>query len=199
MNQLNEFTPRRNFLTNSVKGTLALGVGMSTLASLLQSFTFKEEEELFVQGAGTVTTEAQFRTAIAPLAQMSMMSSQLATTQAANQYAKQFAGFELAETTAMMSILKDMGTTPPPMDAKSQAVMTQMKSMTGAAFDKAYIAAQVQTHQQLNTLTSSYLASAAPSATNMMEKHGRHIAMLASTSIKEHLALTQRIQSVLGS
>ncbi|WP_188812831.1 DUF4142 domain-containing protein [Hymenobacter cavernae] len=183
-----------------MKGTLALGVGMSALASLLQSFTFKEEENgLLVQGAGSITTEAQFRAAIAPLAQMSMTSSQLATTQATNKYAKQFAGFELAETTAMMGILKDLGTTPPAPDAKAQAMMDQLKAAKGAAFDKAYIAAQVQTHQQLNALTTGYLASAAPSASNMMEKHGRHIAMLASTSIKEHLAITQQLSSMLGS
>ena len=200
MNQLNESAPRRAFLTNSVKGTLALGVGMSTLASLLQSFTFKEEESgLLVQGAGAITTEAQFRAAVATLAQMSLMSSQVASTQASNKYAKQFAGFELAEMMGMMSILKDMGTTPPAMDAKSQGMLDQLKAAKGAAFDKAYIAAQIQTHQQLNTLTSGYLASAAPSASNMMEKHGRHIATLASVAIKEHLAITQQISSVLGS
>jgi len=200
LHPLNESTPRRNFLTNSVRGSLALGLGMSSLASLLQSFTFKEDESgLLVQGAGSITTEAQFRAAVAPLAQMSLMSSQVATTQATNKYAKQFAGFELAEMNGMMSILKDLGTTPPPLDAKAQGMLDQLKAAKGAAFDKAYIAAQIQSHQQLNTLTSGYLASAAPGASNMMEKHGRHIATLASVAIKEHLAITQQISGILGS
>lgn len=174
---------------------------MSAFASLLQSFTFKEDEEsgLLLQGAGAITTEAQFRAAIAGPVNTSMLSSQLATTQASNQYAKQFAGFELEETKGMLSILKDMGTTPPPPDAKAQAMMTQMKAATGAAFDKAYIAAQLQTHQLLRTLTEGYLASPAPAQTNMMEKHGRHIATLALATIKEHVAITQRLSTVVGS
>ncbi len=201
MNQLNESTPRRAFLTNSVKGTLALGVGMSTVASLLQSFTFKEDEEsgLFVQGSSAITTEAQFRAAIAGPVNTSMMSSQLAATQASNEYAKQFAGFELEETKGMLSILKDLGTTPPPPDAKAQAMMTQMKAATGAAFDKAYITAQLQTHQLLQTLTQGYLSSTPPAKTNTMEMHGRHIATLALATIKEHVAITQRLSKVVGS
>jgi putative membrane protein len=200
MHKLHETILRRNFLSNSVKGTLALGVGMSTLASLLQSFTFLEDEEsgVLLQGAGSITTEAQFRAAIAGPVNTSMLSSQLAATQATNQYAKQFAGFELAETTGMLSILKDMGTTPPPPDSKAQAMMTQMKAATGAAFDKAYITAQLQTHQLLQTLTQGYLASPAPAKTNMMEMHGRHIATLALATIKEHVAITQRLSTVLG-
>ncbi|WP_375416685.1 DUF4142 domain-containing protein [uncultured Hymenobacter sp.] len=200
MNQLHEPTPRRSFLASSCKGTLALGVGLSTVASLLQSFAFKPEEESALwQQSPTVTSEAQFRAAVAGPAQMSMMSSQLAATKATNEYAKQFATFELAETTAMMSILKDLGTPPPPPDAKAKALMAQLQSASGAAFDRAYIAAQIQNHQLLRTLTDGYLANPAPSKTNLMELHGRHIATLASTTIKEHLAITQRISSVLGS
>lgn len=197
MNQLTHPTPRRRFLAHSLTGGLALSTGLPALAALLQSFPAEAEVRTPLQGMAP-TTEAQFRTALAPLAQQSMLSSQLATSKAANEYARQFATFELAETMAMLSILKDMGTTPPPPDAKAQAVMTQLQNASGAAFDKAYIAAQLQTHQQLRTLTDGYLAAGAATKSNPAELHGRHIALLASTTIKEHLALTQRISSVLG-
>jgi putative membrane protein len=197
MNQLTHPTPRRRFLAHSLQGSLVLSAGLPTLAALLQSFAAAAEAPALWQGP-TANTEVQFRTALAPLAQQSMLSSQLATTKAANEYARQFATFELAETTAMLSILKELGTTPSPPDAKAQAVMTQLQSASGPAFDKAYIAAQIQTHQQLRTLTDGYLAGPPTSKTNLLEMHGRHLALLASTTIKEHLVLTQRISSVLG-
>ena len=201
MDQLNNPTPRRNFLTTSVKGTLTLGLGMSAMATLLQSFTFKEEEEsgLWLQGgAQQVATEAQFRTQLAMPVQMSMMSSQLAVAQATNQYAKQFATFELDETKSMMAVMKDMGTPAPTMDAKSQAMLDKLKATTGPAFDKAYITAQVQTHEQLRGIVEGYLRNPAPAKTNMMEMHGRHIASLALPTIKEHIAISKRISTELG-
>jgi predicted outer membrane protein len=200
MNHQNRPTPRRNFLTSSVKGTVALSLGLPALATLLQSFTFAEEEEsgLWLQDGKPVANEAQFRAQLAMPVQMSMMSSQLAATQATNQYAKQFAEFELNETKAMMSVMKDMGSPAPTMDAKSQAMLDKLKATTGPAFDKAYITAQVQTHEQLRSLTESYLRNPAPAKTNMMEMHARHIATLALPTIKEHITLSKRISTELG-
>jgi predicted outer membrane protein len=198
MNLFEENTPRRTFLATSVKGTLALGVGMSGLASLLSSFTYKDAEEAAWQNPGQITSEAQFRAAMAGPAQVSMMSSQMAVAQATNKNAKEFANFEFEETKTMMSIMKDMGTTPPAPDAKAQAMMNTLKTAKGAAFDKAYIKAQVDTHEQLRTLTEGYLRSPMPAAQNAMEKHGRHIAALSLVAIKEHLTLTRRILTELG-
>jgi predicted outer membrane protein len=199
MKHLNEPTPRRNFLTNSVKGTVALSLGLPALATMLQSFTFSEDESgLWLQDGKPVANEAQFRAQLAMPVQMSMMSSQLAVAQASNQYAKQFAEFELNETKAMMSVMKDMGSPAPSMDAKSQAMLDKLKATTGPAFDKAYITAQVQTHEQLRAMTEGYLRNPAPAKTNTMEMHVRHIATLALPTIKEHIALSKRISTELG-
>ena len=90
-----------------------------------------------------------------------------------------------------------MGTAMPPMDAKAQAMTDKMKAATGAAFDKMYIHAQVETHETLRDLTADYIKNATGNS-SMPEIHARHIATLASAAIVEHTTLSKMIKGELS-
>ena len=108
--------------------------------------------------------------------------------------AKEFAGFELAEAIAVTTVLKDLGTAVPPMDAKAQATLEKIKAAAnGAAFDQAYITAQLENHEFLRDLATAYLKNSAAGTADMAEKHGRHLATLALSTFTEHVAMTKRI------
>ena len=145
-----ESTPRREFFKQSVTGTLALSAGMPLMASLLTSFS--AEAAMPLQGSPTATTEKEFRQGVIGPAELSLITSQIAVNKATNKYAKEFAGFELEEAKAVTSVLKDLGTPVPAMNAKAQATLTKIKTTTGAAFDKAYIQAQLENHEFLRDL-----------------------------------------------
>ena len=90
-------------------------------------------------------------------AELSLVTSQIVVSKVTNKYAKESAGFELEEAKAVTSVLKDLGTPVPTMNAKAQATLTKIKTTTGAAFDKAYIQAQPETHEFLRDLAQNYL------------------------------------------
>ena len=67
----------------------------------------------------------------------------------------------------------------------------------GPEFDKAYIAAQLENHEELRDLTQAYLGHPAPPKSNMAESQGRHLGTLSLATFKEHVAITQRISEEL--
>ena len=66
------------------------------------------------------------------------------------------------------------------------------KAQPGAAFDKDYVALQIQGHQELLKIQESYLQQSAGN------REMTNVAKLARGQIKEHLALLQDIQKELG-
>jgi putative membrane protein len=67
----------------------------------------------------------------------------------------------------------------------------------GAAFDQAYIAAQLENHEHLRDWAMAYLSNSVPDKSKTAEDHGRHLAMLALAAFKEHVAITKRISKEL--
>ena len=146
--------------------------------------------------AGT-RTHQQFEMAVIGPAQLSLITSQIAVDRARKPDAREFAGFELAEAIAVTTVLKQLGNSVPPMDAKSQATLEKIRSApSGQAFDRAYIDAQYENHVFLRDLATAYLANSA-GASDMGEMHGRHLATLALATFKEHSMITQRIAGEL--
>lgn len=183
-------TPRRTFFKKSVTGGLALSSGMSLLGSLLTSLT--SEAAILVDDSPTAASEKEFRQKVLGPAELSLATSQIAVSKAANKYAREFAGFELEEAKAVTSVLKDLGTPVPAMNAKAQATLTKIKTATGAAFDKAYIQAQLENHEFLRDLAQNYLKNSM-GKTSPAESQTRHLATLALATFKEHVALTKQI------
>lgn len=143
-------------------------------------------------------TEEEFRMTVMPHAQLSLATSLIAMGQATQADAVEFAGFEFEEATAVITVLKDADTPIPPPNAKAQATLEKIKNASkGNEFDQAYITAQLENHEFLRDLAASYLSNSADS-TSEAEKHGRHLATLALSTFKEHVAMCKRISGELS-
>ncbi|GJG89324.1 hypothetical protein tb265_45050 [Gemmatimonadetes bacterium T265] len=143
-------------------------------------------------------TERDFRTLLIGPAMLSLAASQLAVTTATDPQAKEFANFELREAIAVTTVLRELQTPVPPMDAMARATLEKIQTAArGAAFDQAYITAQRDNHEFLRDLAEGYLRNSA-GATSMPELHGRHLATLALATFKEHVVHTKTILRTLS-
>lgn len=197
---------RRAFLT----GLAAAGVGATVLATgawggveSAQAATAPKQPEAdtghnYPMAPPHAKTEGQFRMGVIGPATLSLITSQIAVDKATHPMAKEFANFELREAIGVTTVLKELKTPVPPMDAKARATLQKIKSAPqGAAFDKAYITAQLANHEFLRDLAETYLANSA-GHTSMPEMHGRHLAMLALATFKEHVVHTKQILHMLS-
>ena len=191
-------TDRRAFLRDSLKGTVALGIGLSSLSLLASAQAADQSTVSKPNDKEPVTSEALFRLAIIGPAELSLVTSQLAVEKATNKNAKEFAGFELTEAVAVTSVLKELGTPVPAPDAKAKATLEKLKSAEkGAAFDEAYITAQLENHEFLRDTATDYLTRTEGSKDSKAEQQTQHLATLALATFKEHVAITKRISSEL--
>lgn len=191
----NQQQPRRNFIKKSFLSTLAVGAGISILAPSMMSFTTFEDDE---DNDPNAKNEKEFRMGVIGPAELSLATSKIATEKASQKNAKEFAGFELTEAIAVTTVLKDLRTPVPPMDAKAKATLEKIKNTSpGNEFDKIYIKAQLENHEFLRDLAQEYL-NKSKGKTTAAESHGRHLATLALANFKEHVAITQRILGELN-
>ena len=124
---------------------------------------------------------------------LAKQTSQIALERAQNPRVKQFAGFEIAEQTAVAQVLTNTDNPPPvPLDAEHGAVLKTLQAQTGPAFDRAYILGQITGHRELLQIQQGYLDNTNRSTDT------QHIAVLARMSIQQHLVMLQEIQQMLG-
>ncbi len=192
-------TNRREFLKTSVKGAAVLGVGLSSLSLLTTAQAAADKADVSMPGdKKPVTNEELLRLAIIGPAELSLVTSQLAVEKATNKNTKEFAGFELTEAIAVTTVLKELGTPVPTPDAKAKATLEKLKSAEkGAAFDEAYITAQLENHEFLRDTAEDYLKRTEGSKENKAEQQTQHLATLALATFKEHVAITKRISGEL--
>ena len=101
---------------------------------------------------------------------------------------------ELREAIAVTTVLKELKTPVPPMDAGARATLTKIETAApGLDFDRAYITAQYENHVFLRDLATAYLANTTPNEPTFPEQQGRHLATLALNQFTEHVELTARI------
>lgn len=144
-----------------------------------------------------IENEKEFRMGVIGPAELSLATSKIATEKASQKNAKEFAGFELTEAIAVTTVLKDLGTPIPTMDAKAKATLEKIQSLSpGNEFDKTYIQAQLENHEFLRDLAQDYISNSKGSTA--AESQGRHLATLALATFKEHVAITQRILGELS-
>ncbi len=192
-------TNRREFLKTSVKGAAVLGVGLSSLSLLTTAQAAADKADVSMPGdKKPVTNEELLRLAIIGPAELSLVTSQLAVEKATNKNTKEFAGFELTEAIAVTTVLKELGTPVPTPDGKAKATLEKLKSAEkGAAFDEAYITAQLENHEFLRDTAADYLERTQGSKENKAEQQTQHLATLALATFKEHVAITKRISGEL--
>lgn len=127
---------------------------------------------------------------------LSLAASRVATTKASDAMVKQFAGWEVAEQETIADILKTMesgsmkaeGALHPPTEAEAEAMLDEegkkkladLKGMSGAGFDKAYVTAQLDGHKKLLGIQEDYLKVG-------QNREHLGVAKLARGQIKEHI------------
>lgn len=134
-------------------------------------------------GGGMGAPEQRHVIETALTGQVALRSSQLALQRTQNPGVRQFAQFEIEEQTGVATVLSEVsGMPPPPLDARRQAMLASLERVPpGPGFDRAYLEAQRMGHEELLRIQEEYLRS----GRNM---HNRHIAILASGRIREHLS-----------
>jgi putative membrane protein len=143
-------------------------------------------------------TEKEFNTSVVAPVQLSLATSKIAVDNATAKNVKEFAGFELAESIALTTILKDLGTLIPAMEEKDKAAFAEIESAeAGMEFDKLYIKVQLNNHRMLRDLSEEYLKEAPTENLDNEESTGKHLAILALTVFNEHVAITERIDREL--
>jgi predicted outer membrane protein len=119
---------------------------------------------------------------------------------------KVFAMFEEAEQTTMAEVIKSLAdpattasapaqgaaSTAPVMPQQTEPKMEAMSKLpAGAEFDKAFVALQLEGHQNLLQIQERYISA------NPANRAQLAIAKLSRTQIKEHIAMLQDIQKEL--
>lgn len=139
---------------------------------------------------------------------MSLAASRMAVMRAQHPKVMEFAKFEVAEQETISNVLMTMkkgddtidGTVPKPSDAevmahvdeKGKKDLAKLKATAnGAAFDKAYVMAQIQGHEMLLTIQEKLLKKG-----GLREQV--NAAKLAKGMIKEHLTLLNDIKKALA-
>lgn len=187
------FTDRRSILA----GLALIATTPTALAQAQQQSRGEMAAAPMMNPADVKTAEQYYMGVIGP-AELSLTTSQMAVEKATNRNAHEFAGFELGEAITVNMVLKDIGTSATTMDATAAAMVERMKAAAkGAAFDRAYIAFQLENHQNLRDLADAYLLNSVGSI-DPAEKQGRHLAALMLAVFKEHVAICKRLSAELG-
>jgi predicted outer membrane protein len=140
---------------------------------------------------------------------VSLQQSNFAHAKAQNPRVKQFAEFEIAEQNNLQDVLhsfadpastasttrgaQQAASTAPELPADAAAAMERMsRAQGGPAFDRDYVAMQIEGHRKLLDLHERYLK------TSPGNREAASIAKLARSQIREHLALLENLRKELG-
>ena len=124
---------------------------------------------------------------------LAKQTSEIALQKAVDPRVKEFAGFEDAEQTTIAQVLTNTPNPPPvPLDARHAAVLSQLQTVSGPAFDQAYVQGQLAGHQELFGIQNAFLQGQPA-----MNTDSAHIAMLARTTIQMHLTMLRDIEATL--
>lgn len=144
-------------------------------------------------------TETEFNTGTLNAIRLSMAVSKIAADKATGKNVKEFADFELAETIAAITILKDLETANTEMDEEGKAIFDHVESCeTGIEFDKSYIEMQLKNHKYLQDLTEAYLTEVPADKLDGQEAQEKNLAILAMAFYNEHITIIERIHQELN-
>ncbi|MBE7183799.1 MAG: DUF4142 domain-containing protein [Methylobacterium mesophilicum] len=138
---------------------------------------------------------------------LSLATSRVAQTKASNAMVKEFSKWEVAEQETIADILKTMesgemkaeGALHPPTEAEVEAMLddagkkalADLKAAEGAAFDKAYVTAQLDGHRKLLAIQEDYLKVG-------QNREHLSVAKLARGQVSEHIDHLTMLQGELG-
>lgn len=168
-------------------------------ALALASHAFAQEAAPAAMGEAETTHAEQ----TGMVGSLSLLESRMAATKASDAKVKQFAEWEVAEQETIGDILKSMkmdgeaqGALMPPTDEEALAMvdeagkakLEELEGLSGAEFDAAYVAANLEGHQKLLAIQEEYLTS----GTN---REHLSVAKLARGQITEHIAHLEELHA----
>jgi putative membrane protein len=183
-------------------------VVLAGIAAAVTTPAFAQNPSARGAGSASADDEKQWIAQTMPIGALSLAVSRIAEQKVRFPKLKEFAQFEVGEQETVADVLKSLenpgqvsGTVKPPSEAELQASLDQNAKQTvekmrsapaGAVFDREYLEAQIQGHEQLLRIQEDYL------------KSGRglgsvNVAKLARGMIKEHLQLLADIRGEMGS
>ncbi len=159
---------------------------------LMRGTAIAQTAPLVPPGSVPTVSESEHKAMTLMGGTLAKQTSQLALERSQNLKVKQFATFEIAEQTAVAQVLTNSGNpSPVTLDAEHRAMLTSLQSLSGAAFDRAYVQNQLEGHKKLLQIQQGYLDN-----TNRSED-GQHIAVLARMSIQQHITMLEELALTL--
>ncbi len=129
---------------------------------------------------------------------LAKQSSKLAAQKAGNAKVKQFAGFEVAEQTAIAQALtSQLSLGGAALDNRRAKVLQDLQAASGAQFDKAYVAAQIDGHSELLGIQDAFLKNKGQDTASLLASNTAHIATFAKAVVEMHLAALKDLNEML--
>ena len=138
---------------------------------------------------------------------LSLATSRVAEGKASDAMVKKFATFEVAEQETISDVLMSIKASPAeaegalkkPTEAEVEAMLDpagkteleKLNGLSGAEFDKAYVAVQLDGHRKLLTIQEDYLKVG-------QNREHLDVAKLARGQIREHIAILEELQKKVG-
>jgi predicted outer membrane protein len=161
------------------------------------------------QGQQASQADRQYIQQVLAVSTVSLQQANFALSKAQDPRVKQFAEFEIGEQNTLQDILhsfadpaatasttrgaQQAAATAPELPPQDAAAMEKLsKAQGGPAFDRDFVAMQIEGHQKLLSLQEQYLK------TGSGNRETVNVAKLARGQIQQHLAMLQMIQKELG-
>ena len=161
------------------------------------------------QGQQASQADRQYMQQVLAVSTVSLQQANFALSKAQNPRVKQFAEFEIGEQNTIQDVLhsfadpaatasttrgaQQAAATAPELPPQDAAAMEKLsKAQGGPAFDRDFVAMQIEGHRKLLSLQEQYLKA------NSGNREAANIAKLARGQVQEHLALLQSIEQELG-
>jgi putative membrane protein len=176
---------------------IAIVATLAALAACGQTTTTSETEapsETAAPAAANAMSAAEFAQTVANSDAFEIQSSELAAQRAARQEVKDFAATMVRDHTTtsqqLAALAPQLNMTPPTpqLDAAKQGQIDSLRSQSGAAFDDAYLDAQVAAHTEAVRMFEQFVANAEAGPL-------RDWANTTLPKLREHLTHVQQLEN----
>jgi len=171
---------KKSFFVLTVVACLAAFNSTSSPANAADTSTVSAADKIFVMKAAQGgTTEVQ----------LGQLAADSGTAQDVKDFGSKMVVDHGKANDELRSIASSKGiTVPDKLDAKHQAMVDKMSKLSGAAFDKAYVAAMVKGHKETDALFTKEASSG-------QDADIKAFAAKTDETVKMHLSMIQGIQS----
>jgi putative membrane protein len=168
-----------------IRRNILAGLAGFTFAVPLARHAAAQSGQAGAQGGNT-----ELRQRIVAASTFAVATSRLAATRGTAATVKAFAGFEIAEQTAIMHAMElaSLPLAQVQLDAEHAQQLRQLGTLNGADFDRMYLQGQLTGHRELLALHQRSASSGA--------RDEKIISTIAVAGIQQHIAMLQSMQGL---